>query len=197
MPERAPREPEAEPFNPTDAEIAEAWEGDGIQPIETHWLGYRFRSRAEARWAVAFDALGIAFEYELEGFVLPDGMRYLPDFYLPKVNMWAEVKGTRFKPVESLKCRLLCEVSKRPCLMLQGPPDFRIYEAWEPARMSRCADSSFLCEYLLDIDYHGRRYYDLENRLYCQPGEDFSTAECFSKEYRDAIGLARAERFGT
>ena len=27
-----------------------------IKPIETHYKGYRFRSRLEARWAVFFDA---------------------------------------------------------------------------------------------------------------------------------------------
>ena len=28
-----------------------------IKPIETEYLGYRFRSRLEARWAVFFTAL--------------------------------------------------------------------------------------------------------------------------------------------
>ena len=51
-----------------------------IKPIETKYNGYRFRSRLEARWAVFFDALGIEYEYEPEGFELPSGKRYLPDF---------------------------------------------------------------------------------------------------------------------
>lgn len=34
-----------------------------IKPIETHYNGYRFRSRLEARWAVFFDALGIKPEF--------------------------------------------------------------------------------------------------------------------------------------
>lgn len=53
-----------------------------IKPIETFYKGYRFRSRVEARWAVFFDALGIEWEYEPEGFVLDDGTCYLPDFRL-------------------------------------------------------------------------------------------------------------------
>ena len=55
-----------------------------IKAIETYYKGYRFRSRLEARWAVFFDAAGIKFEYEPEGFVMSDGTKYLPDFYLPE-----------------------------------------------------------------------------------------------------------------
>ena len=53
---------------------------EAIKPIETLYHGYRFRSRLEARWAVFFDSLGVKYEYEPEGFKLPDGSMYLPDF---------------------------------------------------------------------------------------------------------------------
>jgi len=42
-----------------------------ITAIETRYKGYRFRSRLEARWAVFFDALGVIWEYEKEGFEVP------------------------------------------------------------------------------------------------------------------------------
>ena len=64
-----------------------------IKAIETIYNGYRFRSRLEARWAVFFDALGLEYNYELEGFVLPSGRKYLPDFFLPQSKMFVEVKG--------------------------------------------------------------------------------------------------------
>lgn len=66
-----------------------------IRAIPTDYNGYRFRSRTEARWAVFFDAIGIAYEYEPEGYEMSDGTRYLPDFYLPDVNggVFVEVKG--------------------------------------------------------------------------------------------------------
>lgn len=51
-----------------------------IKNIETEYNGYKFRSRLEARWAVFFDAAGIKYEYEPEGFDLGNGLRYLPDF---------------------------------------------------------------------------------------------------------------------
>ena len=67
----------------------------GIQAIQTRYRGYNFRSRLEARWAVAFDAMGLRWEYEPEGFVLPGGTHYLPDFavYLGGgKGLWVEVK---------------------------------------------------------------------------------------------------------
>ena len=64
-----------------------------IKAIETRYKGYRFRSRLEARWAVFFDACGIEWIYEPEGYQLDSGL-YLPDFFLPKVGdgTWIEVK---------------------------------------------------------------------------------------------------------
>jgi hypothetical protein len=53
-----------------------------MKAIETKYKGCRFRSRLEARWAVFFDVLGVAWEYEPEGFELGGGVRYLPDFAL-------------------------------------------------------------------------------------------------------------------
>lgn len=68
-----------------------------MQPraIETRYKGYRFRSRLEARWAVFFDALGIKWEYEPEGFELGGGVRYLPDFRITVcggIHCYVEIK---------------------------------------------------------------------------------------------------------
>ena len=62
-----------------------------IKAIETHYKGHKFRSRLEARWAVFFDAAGIKWIYEQEGFLI-NGKPYLPDFYLPDLGYF-EVKG--------------------------------------------------------------------------------------------------------
>ncbi len=70
-----------------------------LRPIETHYKGYRFRSRLEARWAVFFEALGLKWEYEPEGFVTSAGS-YLPDFrvWTPQGKpMWYEVKPEHVK----------------------------------------------------------------------------------------------------
>jgi predicted RNA-binding Zn-ribbon protein involved in translation (DUF1610 family) len=63
-----------------------------IKPIETMYKGYRMRSRLEARWAVFFDALGIEWEYEPEGYGM-DKEFYLPDFYLPEFGKFIEIKA--------------------------------------------------------------------------------------------------------
>ena len=68
-----------------------------IKAIETRYKGYRFRSRLEARWAVFFDALGLEWQYEAQGFEA-DGKGYLPDFEItdPSGNtIYAEVKGDK------------------------------------------------------------------------------------------------------
>jgi len=63
-----------------------------MKAIETRYKGYRFRSRLEARWAVFFDALGVRWEYERQGFDLGSAGCYLPDFFIPDMNLWVEVK---------------------------------------------------------------------------------------------------------
>lgn len=61
--------------------------------IQTSYKGYLFRSRLEARWAVFFDAVDAVWSYEPCGYDLSDNVRYLPDFYLPDLDMFVEVKG--------------------------------------------------------------------------------------------------------
>ena len=64
-----------------------------FKAIETVYNGYRFRSRLEARWAVFFDAAGIKYEYEPEGFDLGGGLYYLPDF-----RIWVNCRNYPGKP---------------------------------------------------------------------------------------------------
>jgi len=78
-----------------------------IRAIETQYNGYRFRSRLEARWAVFFDTIGLKYEYEIEGFEM-DGIRYLPDFYIPSLDRWFEVKGKALNNYEMKKCEEFC-----------------------------------------------------------------------------------------
>lgn len=75
-----------------------------IKAIQTKYAGCHFRSRLEARWAVALDHLRIPWEYEAQGYEVECRVRasgsndetfaYLPDFYLPTLGIYAEVKGT-------------------------------------------------------------------------------------------------------
>jgi hypothetical protein len=97
-----------------------------IEPIETYYQGWHFRSRLEARWAVFFDRLGIQWEYEPEGVQFKDGTKYLPDFWMPTFNLglWAEVKhdGGDFS-----KARMFCEETHNSIWLCEGSPDIKIY----------------------------------------------------------------------
>jgi len=80
-----------------------------------------FRSRLEARWAVFFDEIGLKWIYEIEGFVLNNGICYLPDFYFPELLCYAEIKpDITLTDIEVTK---LVEFSKeRQIVLLQGLP---------------------------------------------------------------------------
>lgn len=97
-----------------------------IKAIETIYKGYRFRSRLEARWAVFFDALGVSWEYEPEGFELDCGSRYLPDFRLATIHglQWVEIKGVMPTDAETGKLCALHDPKSDISfgLLMVGPP---------------------------------------------------------------------------
>lgn len=93
-----------------------------LKAIETRYNGYRFRSRLEARWAVLFDALGVEYRYEDEGFDL-DGIRYLPDFFIPEWDAFVEVKADAAQDID--KVLRLVYATSRKVLLCVGVPDPR------------------------------------------------------------------------
>lgn len=93
-----------------------------IKAIETRYKGYRFRSRLEARWAVFFDALKIAWEYEPQGFDLGELGCYLPDFWLPEWGCWAEVKPEEPSCEEVRRLEALADETDHPAVFLIGTP---------------------------------------------------------------------------
>lgn len=103
-----------------------------VKAIETIYKGYRFRSRLEARWAVFLDDLGVEWQYEVEGFELPDGSKYLPDFHINEQGLytpgkhtygpWLEVKGECPTKREVEKMELLCTSLCSYGLLVWGMP---------------------------------------------------------------------------
>lgn len=147
-----------------------------MKAIETRYRGRRFRSRLEARWAVFFDAMGIRWEYEPEGFDLgPPHGRYLPDFFLAGLSggVYAEVK-----PLvdDFMKARRFAGLSKQRVLCLSGEPDFVTYDLveadpWGSVISMDCIfDSRYIVEgyshhaseYRLYMGLHGRTGYRIE-----------------------------------
>jgi hypothetical protein len=99
---------------------------NSIKAISTRYNGYLMRSRLEARWATFFDALDIKWEYETEGFQF-DGYSYLPDFYLPGLGIWCEIKGVLdgSKALELANAFRLND--KAICVVVGTPGDEKIY----------------------------------------------------------------------
>ena len=112
-----------------------------IQPKPTRYKGYHFRSRLEARWAVFFDHLDVRWEHEPEGFDLPAGPSYLPDFLLPDYEQWVEVKPVA-GPNEQLA--QLCGATDMSGMVLGQPgPDELVWLPGQDPRVSFCVTGSF------------------------------------------------------
>lgn len=136
-----------------------------LTPIQTLHNGFLFRSRSEARWCVFFEVLKIRHEYEYEGFDL-NGIRYLPDFWLPDLKCYFEVKGEEPTKEEECKARLLSLHSGKRVLIAVGAPwhDLRIcgYNwgiktdcirfPWQWILCSRCNKAGLVDKMMLKVD---------------------------------------------
>lgn len=71
-----------------------------MDAVPTEYAGTTFRSRLEADWARTLDANWIKWAYEPVTTTLPSGTVYIPDFWLPELGTWIEVKGTGIPRVE-------------------------------------------------------------------------------------------------
>jgi hypothetical protein len=96
--------------------------GNNFKAIETLYSGCRFRSRLEARWATFFNTLGIPWEYEKEGYEI-EGIRYLPDFWLPEQDCFIEIKGQEPTEEERMKARLLSIYTQKCVNVFYGSID--------------------------------------------------------------------------
>lgn len=96
--------------------------------IQTKYAGYRFRSRTEARWAVFFDKIGLPYRYEHEGYELASGVWYLPDFYLPTLDCYIEIKGAYPKPDELERARLMGKI--KPTAVFYDLPGYNPGFIW-------------------------------------------------------------------
>lgn len=141
-----------------------------MKAIPTFYRGIKFRSRIEARWATFFDAIGLDWEYEPQGYNF-DGRNYLPDFWLPNAlsrsvatGLFFEVKGTKPTDEEEAKARGLAFGSGKPVVIaVNGPrePDNEvIFEYVADARgtwdddglmFAKCSDCG-----AVDIGFYAR-----------------------------------------
>lgn len=93
-----------------------------IKSIKTVYNDLLFRSRLEARWAVFFDTLDIAYSYEPEMIEVNwfGVNNYIPDFYLDDMVGYIEIKGPRPTDREIAKAAALVVREKIGVLILWG-----------------------------------------------------------------------------
>lgn len=96
---------------------------NNMAPKPTKYKGVTYKSRLEAKWAVVFDELGIKAEYEIKQVQL-NGTGYMPDFYLPKFDLYVEVKG-QMREEDEYK---ILEFSKNYCILAVG--NFKLARNW-------------------------------------------------------------------
>lgn len=166
-----------------------------IKAITTHYKGYSFRSRLEARWAIYFDTIGLDWEYEVEGFQLGENLRYLPDFWLPQVNCWAEVKpkiSSGLSKLEMDKVKALVKQTNHSCILLVGTPDIISYEMICPDKLE---ERGYDC-----VLSNNHNYPKTENRFYCCTANGLGKfpediLEENNSDVAVAVQAARSERF--
>lgn len=180
-----------------------------IRAIETRYAGCRFRSRTEARWAVFFDALGIAWEYEREGYELPSG-RYLPDFWLPRLGFWIEIKGRAPTEHEEAFAHDLSGHTKAAVYILWGVPGGDMEDGGVYWQCNPVTGAEYPCEDYWDnyqqwvacdwCDAAALVYMAKEDRILHSPGCTPRMAHGYRPSpgrLERAIEAARSARFGT
>lgn len=179
-----------------------------IHPIETYYAGHKFRSRLEARWAVFFDTMNVEWVYEPDGFMLSNGIQYLPDFYLPRMDWYAEVKIDR--PRSNLEMKIKVEQmvldTHSTVLVLENVPPpprdgmlwdypviyFDAFDIQNPVHMRRVAiKNSFEGAFLFDVSEESIRL-ELDNTQ-----TNMSDEHINYKLLEEAYNNARRARFGT
>jgi hypothetical protein len=95
-----------------------------VRALKTEYRGTLFLSRTEAARAQWLDDLGIAWDYEPQRVYLPAlGVAYIPDFFLPALRLWCEVKGVEPTGLEKAKAQELARVTGQPVAFLVGTPE--------------------------------------------------------------------------
>jgi hypothetical protein len=131
-----------------------------IQAIPTTFRGIKYRSILEANWAQWLRERGFNAQYEKRKFKLERGIWYLPDFYIPEIKTFIEVKGNMervHKPYQ------LTQQLKRECpktwpdggtmLLLAGPvgtlynTEYSYFMGFNLIHCDNCTLNSIVTEY--------------------------------------------------
>lgn len=99
-----------------------------------------FKSRAERRAALLLSSLGIVWEYESATYALPNGERYIPDFYLPEVGQFIEVKsGTKAERLHKPSMFARSLIAETP----HGQEPLRVAILWDSKLFDAWCENGF------------------------------------------------------
>ena len=178
-----------------------------LKAIETKYKGYRFRSRLEARWAVFFDALGLKWDYEFEGFDLGEAGWYLPDFWFPTLKCWVEIKPEEPNEKERHKASELCRCSKKTVFTVIGIPDWSGPDPWIINAEKYCwveMDDDDIQLRLLDLEEYPELREGIEMEIQDRGAAQLLIVNSFSEifgehisfpSFENAVEAARSARF--
>ena len=163
--------------------------------IETVYRGHKFRSRQEARWAVFFDQFGIKWQYEKEGYKLGTLGNYLPDFWLPDLHIFCEVKAQKPSDREIAKALALAELSGHDVAVVSLVPqaygDSENYYGYRCFAGHPCTDDGY---YFSKCDVCGTYGYTYSGYIrQCDCGNE--KRESHSKLFEKSCLAARCARF--
>lgn len=122
---------------------AELYDGYTIRAIPTQYGGNRFKSKLEAMWAVFLDYAQVEYKYEPYTFEIGENHIYTPDFYLPKQDIFLEIKPNRELTHDELaKAKTLIEEKDYNVyiVFLHGRPELgaaSYYELYQGRRLQR------------------------------------------------------------
>lgn len=175
------------PFPVLSPDPPHAWHGRGRGSVLGTYMisgkaclyhGVQFRSHLEVRWAIFFDRLEAKWEYEPRLFQTPLG-GYLPDFYLPKLKAWVEVKP--FEPTTE-------QLQKLASVKVQTG-ERALFMCGEPGKW---LGKHAIGKYVDGVDYRGRP--DLWTEILSED-ECISPVLPYSKggelDFAPAFGLSR------
>lgn len=180
-----------------------------MKALPTTYGAVAFRSRTEARWAVFFDAMGIKWTYEDQGYKLDGGATYLPDFRVrvpAGEYFYVEVKPDNFDKFEVSNAAYLSKLhafsreSGCRLLVVDGSPAFKPYDIVSGALDSGSLHLAFWQDYdpyVRIADAYWLQYVqtDKDGKMWINADER-AIQKAFGSRYVGAINQSRAEKFG-
>jgi hypothetical protein len=171
--------------------------------------GHRVSFTARARWAVFFDALGLEFAYEPERYYF-DGLDYVPDFFLPGVPCFVEIKSAgTISPITERLVGGLAKQMRTESILIVGEPvpepgrhaitvfnggEMSDWFAWNA--FTDCRDCEGICLAELQVDGRetsvaqsydlGKHSSDEHDRWNCPPQSDYGVGRAYVTA-RDAV----------